>query len=286
MTGQSDDPAPGPARREGIAWREARHACPHPDLLLARRSDALEHAVRLALADHLAVCDACARLAADFDALGLDDPGDETVSRVRERVMSRVRRRAPPIVAWAAGIVLAAGAGLAWWWTQVPDVQPAPGEAPAPALRSGAPAVTALWTVTPPPVRLPLTALGPTRSGERADAVHAALVEALEGYRAGRFAESIAPLEGLARRHPESGDVAFYLGVSLLLSDRAAEALPVLDRARRTAEGPRAAEIDWYLATAEQRAGQSDRARPRLAALCGAAGPFSAAACAAAERLR
>jgi hypothetical protein len=242
--------------------------------------------VRLALADHLAVCDACAHLAADFDTLALDEPGDEAVSRVRARVMSRARRRVPRPVAWAAGIVLAVGAGLAWWATRAPEVRSATAEAPAPALRSGVPAVTALWTVTPPPVRLPLTALGPTRSGERADAVHTALLEALEGYRAGRFAESIAPLEGLARRHPHSSDVAFYLGVSLLLSDRAAEALPVLDRARRTAEGPRAAEIDWYLATAEQRAGQSDRARPRLAALCGAAGPFSAAACAAGERLR
>jgi len=116
--------------------------------------------------------------------------------------------------------------------------------------------------------------------------VHEALAEALEGYRTARVADSIGPLEKLARTQADSPEVAFYLGVAYLLSNRAPEAIAPLQRARSLADTGRRDEIDWYLATAEQRAGRHDTARTRVQALCEGASEYRDRACAAQALLR
>jgi hypothetical protein len=273
-------------RREGTAWRATRRSCPHPDLLMARKSEVIDGDVRAAIRTHLEACEACRRLAADLDGLGLEQPDMETEQRVRERVAAPAGRRVP---AWIpAAAVVALGVSAALWWTRssshtveeppatVARVPPAPSTRPKPV---------ALWEVQAPAIRLPITGIGASRSGA-GRASDTALADALEGYRTGRLADSIAPLERLAETQPDSPGVNFYLGVAYLLSNRAPDAVGPLERARPIAEAGRRAEIDWYLATAEQRAGRIDAARTRLRALCEAPGEYRDRACAAQSLLR
>ena len=142
-----------------------------------------------------------------------------------------------------------------------------------------------MWTVEALPVRVPLSAVGVSRSAENR-AASAAPVDALAPYQAGRYAEAIPALQEVARSHPESGEAALYLGVALLLADRPGDSLAPFERAARQVEAARRADVEWYRATAEQRAGRTSAARDRLAALCAAGGGYQQRACAATQALR
>lgn len=273
----------GVLRPDGAAWRAARAGCPQPDLLLARHSDVLEPGVREALARHLDVCEACGRLAADLDALHLEEPGDDVAARVRARVLPETSRWAPGWLAVAATLAIAAAGGL-WWMRPNTPGEPA---VDAPVASSPEPSpIVALWAIDPPPVRLPLTALGPSRSGAPVSGADVALFEALDAYRVGRIADSVAPLEAVARSRPEAFETQFYLGAAYLLTGRAEEAVAPLSSARDRAAADRVPEVEWYLATAEQRTGRVDSARARLRSLCDGASEYSARACAAEALLR
>jgi hypothetical protein len=145
--------------------------------------------------------------------------------------------------------------------------------------------VAANWTIEAAPVRVPMTSLGTSRSGE-ATSAGTTLSDALAPYQEGRYADAIPLLEMVAQREPGSVDAAFYLGVARLLAEHAAEAVAPLERAATLAPRGRRAEIAWYEATAEQRSGKTDAARTRLEALCAEASEYRARACAAAQALR
>jgi tetratricopeptide (TPR) repeat protein len=288
-------------RQEAAAWRLARSGCPDPDLLLARRSELLDADVHAALDDHIASCDACARLVADLESMKLDasDPAIESA------VLARVLQRGSPTKFWrlplSAALVIGCAASIAWWIrTPAASVSPAPvASASAAGAASAAPGgamadksvdkpvttTVTMWTVEALPVRVPLSAVGVSRSAENR-AASAALVDALAPYQAGRYADAVPALQEVARSYPESGEAALYLGVALLLADRPGDALAPLERAARQVETARRADVEWYRATAEQRAGRTSAARDRLAALCAAAGGYQQRACAATQALR
>lgn len=283
--------------------KTARPGCPDPDLLLERRSELMEPDVRSALDTHLASCDACAQMAADLDALKLDVP-DGTVEA---EVLSRLQSRRPSLRFWrvplAAAVVIGCAGSIAWWMRApaAPTVAPdgastsAPSGAtadktvgkPAAPVVPVAPAapVVAMWTVEALPVRVPLSAVGVSRSTKGSQA-NSALVDALAAYQIGRYADAIPPLREVAGAQPDSGEAALYLGVALLLADQPRDALQPLERAARQVEASRRADVEWYRATAEQRIGQTTAARNRLDALCVAAGPYQQRACAAGQALR
>jgi tetratricopeptide (TPR) repeat protein len=284
-------------RQEAAAWRLARSGCPDPDLLLARRSELLDADVHAALEDHIASCDACARLVADVESMKLD----ATDRAIESAVLARVLQRGSPTKSWrlplAAAVVIGCGAAIAWWMRAPAALTPAPPRVAvntptaSPPPHGGAavdkPVTTAvtMWTVEALPVRVPLSAVGVSRSAENR-AASAALVDALAPYQAGRYADAVPALQEVARSHPESGEAALYLGVALLLADQPGEALAPLELAARQVETARRADVEWYRATAEQRAGRTSAARDRLAALCAAAGGYQQRACAAAQALR
>ena len=296
-------------RQEAAAWRLARSGCPDPDLLLARRSELLDADVHAALHDHIASCDACARLVADLESMKLDAPDPA----IESAVLARVRQGGSPTKSWrlplAAAVVIGCGAAIAWWMRAPAALIPAPpgvavstptgspsppggasAAAPGGAMADKAvdkPVTTAvtMWTVEALPVRVPLSAVGVSRSAENR-AASAALVDALAPYQAGRYADAVPALQEVARSHPESGEAALYLGVALLLADQPGDALAPLERAARQVETARRADVEWYRATAEQRAGRTSAARDRLAALCAAAGGYQQRACAATQALR
>lgn len=270
-------------RQEAAAWRLVRSGCPDPDLLLARRSELLDADVHAALDDHIASCDACARLVADLESMKLDatDPAIESA------VLARVRQVGSPTPFWrlplAAALVIGCAASIAWWIrTPAASVSPA---TVAPATPVAPVAPMTMWTVEALPVRVPLSAVGVSRSAQNR-AASAALVDALAPYQAGRYADAVPALQEVARSHPESGEAALYLGVALLLADQPGDALAPLERAARQVETARRADVEWYRATAEQRAGRTSAARDRLAALCAAAGGYQQRACAATQALR
>ncbi len=271
-------------RQEATAWQLARSGCPDPDLLLARRSELLDADVRAALDDHIASCDACARLATDLDSMKLDAPDPA----IESAVLARVRKSGPPSQFWrlplAAALVIGC-AGTFAWWMRAPGAPSAPHAPVAPVAPVSPVAPVAMWTVEALPVRVPLSAVGVSRSAENR-AASAALLDALAPYQAGRYADAIPALREVARLYPESGEAALYLGVTLLLADQPGDALAPLERAARQVETARRADVEWYRATAEQRAGQTSEARDRLAALCAAAGGYQQRACAATQALR
>ena len=280
-------------RQHGEVLRAERDGCPHPELLFARQSEALDADVRDRILAHVATCLACRRLADDFEGLGLAEPDAEVEARVLARVTASPRRGYAGLIALAAGLLVASGLGVTWWYsrgtapTSAPPVASQTPAVPAPTPTPPPAAVVALWTITPAPVRLPLSSLGVPRSGGAGATPDGdVLVAALAPYQLGDYAGAIERLSAVVRDFPESGEAHFYLGVSYLMSGDAMQAADSLDHAISRLPGARRAEAEWYRATAEQRAGRTDEARARVRVLCAQPGDYQADACAAEASLK
>lgn len=285
-------------RREGQVTRAARERCPDPDALLARRSEFVSDDVRERLEAHIASCDACARLVAGLDQLHLDEADASTAARVLARVTAPASNRGRWMLPVAAGIALLIGASL--WWrvyaprsvtpTQVASAGPsaplAPLSLPGPPSPPSAGTV-ALWTIDPLPVTLAISSLDASRGATPAPGTPSReLVDALLTYEHGDYARAAEQLSAVTSAQPDSGDAWLYLGVSQLMTNRPADAIAPLAHAADAVRANRRDAVDWYRATAEQRAGRVEDARARLAALCGRPGEFHDRACAASARLR
>ena len=280
-------------RREGAAWRAERSGCPPPDLVMMHGSEALPDDVRDRVEQHMATCDACQRLAQNFDKA---ERGSE--AEVESRVFARLSRPAgwtpSRALGLAAGVLLASGlAGL--WWVRLGTgpMEHASGNAPSGSAATSAPGVAtpsvhvALWTITPAPVRVPLSSLEATRGPEAAAAEQGrALLVALEPYQAGDYRAATSRLEAFVGQYPAGADGFLYLGVSYLMADRPVEAIAPLERAAALKPEPERREAEWYRAAAEQRSGRRSDASARLSALCQTPGAYQANACAAGATLK
>ena len=267
-------------REHGEALRAQRDGCPHPELLFARQSEVLDADVRGRLDAHVGSCTACRRLAEDFDGLGLADADAAIEQRVLARVTGPPRRGRAGLLSLAAGLVLASGLGVTWWYSRgdAPTDVPPVAQLPTP--------VVALWTVTPAPVRVPLSSLGVARSGQGAESDGLALVAALAPYQAGDYADAAVGLSQVVKDAPASGEAHFYLGVSQLMAGHPDAAVASLGRASQLLPVARQPEAEWYRATAEQRVGLTEPARARLREICARAGAYQAQACAAEASLK
>ena len=274
-------------RREGERWRSERVGCPHPDLLLARSSEVLDAEVRERVARHLADCAHCSRLARDLEDVRVEDSEPAIEERVLSRVIVRPRVSGGRWIGMVAGIAVALGVTASWWARSVraPEMTVA-----TTSERAAEPAASAnvvpLWSIEPLEVRLPLSSLGPSRGGQEGSDATAPLVDALDAYRRGDYIAAIAGLEKVTRDQPHNADASLYLGVSYVMTGRAADAVAPLERALERAAADRKPEIAWYLATAEQRAGRDQASRARLAVLCSEGSPFQSRACAARAALK
>src|SRR5262245_33499240 len=106
-----------------------------------------------------------------------------------------------------------------------------------------------------------------------------ALGEAFAPYRADDFAEASRRLSRLSETYPDKVEPALYAGVSYLLTNRAPEAVTLLERARAHAPAELVDEVDWRLALAYVHAGAPNRARDPLTRLCGGRGQYRERAC-------
>jgi tetratricopeptide repeat protein len=278
-------------RREGQAARAGRAGCPHPDALLARRSEFVAPEVRARIDAHIAGCEACARLVTGFDGLHLDEADPDAAARVLARVTVPRSTGVGWLLPVAAGIVLVVGAAIWWRTASPPSVAPQIARVSRPSAARPAPAgaspVVALWAIDPYPVTLALSSLDASRGASQSPrAPSRDLVDALLTYEHGEYAKAAEQLTAVTTAHPDAPDAWLYLGVAQLMADRPADAIAPLERAARDAAGERKDAIDWYLASAEQRTGQAGRARARLEDLCRGSGPFRTHACDAQHALR
>ena len=276
-------------RDEGAQVRAMRAGCPPPELLMARDAEALAAATRGQLDAHLAICDACRRLADDVARLDLGAAEPPVEARVLERVRAGGgHRRFGALLPVAAALVLGCALAVQGIFDRIaPEIAPAAGVVSTPSAPPPAPSSpdAALWAIAAPPLRLSLSSLDPTRGGE--PGAHAsALVGATTPYQAGDYPQAAERFAEMVQTTPSSGEAQFYLGVSRLLSGRPGDAIAPLTAARTLLPAARWREVDWYLATAQQRSGDPAGARTRLEPLCRVDGPYRTNACSAEALLR
>ena len=183
-------------RRHGEALRAERHGCPHPELLFASQSEALDADVRDRLEAHVSTCAACRRLVEDVDGLGLAEPdAGDRAARAGPRDWTG-RKGSAGLLPLAAGLLWRPGSRrLVVFAHQRAGRGAAHRVSTAPAVaQSPAPPVVALWTVTPAPVRVPLSSLGVPRSGGTVNPDGAVLVAALAPYQSGDYVAATARL--------------------------------------------------------------------------------------------
>jgi hypothetical protein len=243
---------------EFSAGRTPPLQCPSPARLQAFSAGALPEEQRQAIERHLSGCSACRLLVQELAQWGAPPPGKREVRALRHRIASRApelrRKRTRWYWAWLAAPAAAAAAVVLVLSLVRPPAIPGP---QPPRLTS----VTGFPAVEKAPVRLPASALLLWRgAGESAaPAEMRELVAALMPYQKDDYREAARLLAPLAGRYPRSFEAAFYLGVSLLMLERPAEATAPLERARALGDARQREEASRYLSLAMV------RARPALA---------------------
>jgi TolA-binding protein len=188
-----------------------------------------------------------------------------------------------PVLALAAAAVLVTAVVLRLRAPQLPAsiaTTPAPATATTPAA-----APSFVLTLDKPDVKLTATALVRRSTGRDAKFVDD-VAPALNAYRAGDYQTAAAAFVRVQPQYPDAVEIPFYLGVTRLFLDDAAGAVSSLDAARRVTDDTFRADVAWYLAVAEERAGNRTAARSGLDALCNGQSNYAARACAAATRLK
>lgn len=228
-------------------WRHAHAAAPrlapHPDAERWRAffegtlSDADQDATR----DHIAACAQCAGIFKSARAAALAAAPPIRVAPVRERPRQWITVAATLSIAGLAIVVL---------WP-LPEADQALAPAPPPAIATGpAPAPAPAITFDKPAVVVSAEQLLVSRGDAAHTAYLEALARALDPYQKDDFAEATRRLEPLAAAHPDRFEPSYYLGVSLLMSGRAADAVPILERAMQIAPEARRADAQRALAAA------------------------------------
>jgi len=105
------------------------------------------------------------------------------------------------------------------------------------------------------------------------------LAPPLDAFRASDYARSAQALQPLEAKYPAAIEPPYYRGLSLLFMNDAAGAIAELQKAARLADDTFSADVTWYLAVAQQRAGRIADARAALDTLCRTTNLHTSAAC-------
>lgn len=212
----------------------------------------LEPADAAAVVDHVSSCGACAEAWRIARELEVEEAGGPVIPFPARRRTSFVWG----LLAAAATLVLAIGA-----WpllrsasvpapataTSVPQSTPTPAPAPEQTTAALNPAIEKA------PVVLSASRVLVFRSKTSADPFVDAFAVAIEPYRKDDYPEAITRLDALARKYPDADEPPFYLGVSLLIASRPAEAVAPLRRAANGRDAAIAAQARRYLVLATAR---------------------------------
>jgi hypothetical protein len=273
------------------AIRERHKDDPALDLLRAARADVLPGELQDTVARHLSES-AWSRALVDGLADGEATIEPEASQRLLRRITSEASRASGDSRAhgWLRplflGSAVAAAAAVAWLVVRSPADVPASPEAPVSTLATAQPPDAPPFQLAfeKPDVRLSMAAL--TWRGTAGDnQLLADLRPAFDAYRQGEYAVADREFTALAERYPSTTEILFYQGVSRLYLNDPAGARAVLTAAEDVADSTFMADVRWYLAVAEQHAGNVSDARSRLEALCREQGSNAARACTALEQL-
>ena len=131
-----------------------------------------------------------------------------------------------------------------------------------------------------------LTWRGSTTSTDDGNQLLAALKPGLDAYRQSDYATANRELTALDSRYPGTIEILFYQGVSRLFLEDYSGAIASFEAAEAASNDRTfAADVAWYRAVAEQRAGNVAQARAHLDAICSARGADAARACTAIEQM-
>ena len=271
------------------AVRERHRDDPPLELLRAGRADALPRDLQDAVGQHLTESEWSRTL---VEGLEHQEPIlDAHAARLLyARIDSNLARQrdSEGFKIWFRYLLItpaiAVGVLAIWFVVYRPDRAIAPASSP-PLVTVAPPAAAPPFTLAfnKPDVRLSAAAL--TWRGASSDnALLADLKPALDAYRQNDYETANRLLTMLAERYPDAVEVHFYQGISRLFRSEPALAINSFVAAEKVADDTFIADIMWYRAVAEQRAGNNAEARARLEALChGSSSPERA--CAALEQL-
>jgi hypothetical protein len=275
------------------ALRDHAAQCPHPDVVSAAVMGVLPYEEAAKVNAHVSACSMCSILVEGFAGVSTDDVQAETLEdgAAAERLLGKIRkqigqekRRArwwlgwsvPRFAAVAAGLIIVAGLvvlSVRWGAPSEPPqiARVDPGPQPAPVF---------YMPLEPAELKLPLDAIM-WRGAEDppAKVYFEELGKALEPYNKGDYAGARQALAALSVRHPQAVEPHFYLGVSDLLDNHVAEARASLERARQVSTPLLAADIDWYLAIANEREGRVAEASTLVEGLCEKENAYQKRAC-------
>ena len=280
--------------REELDALRARHANDPPvDLLRAARGHALPEYLQ-SDADRRLAENAWSRTLVE----GLDAEAASLSREDEDRLLARIEKTAAlserqparrtwlrwPIAAAAAAAALVATTWIAW---RVSDPQPAPQGTERHVAVATPPAASPFQLpLDKPDVKLSVTAL--TWRGARGQAENdfvADLKPAIEAYRRGDYEVAEREFSRLLTRYPTSIEILFYQGVTRLFMNDSKGAIERLAQAEAVADQTFAADVAWYRAVADLRAGNAAAAGERLARLCATSSERADASCAALKKL-
>jgi hypothetical protein len=288
---EDEDRLVAPLQRDLDAVRARHRGDPPLTVLRAADADALPEPLQTEVAGELARHRWHRVLIEGAAEMGLDRAGED---RLLARIHAEAASSAPARVlrfprAWRPVLALAAAAVLV---TAVVLRMRAP-ELPASITTTPAATATSTPSATPsfvltldkPDVKLTATALVRRSTGRDAKFVDD-VAPALNAYRAGDYQAAAAAFVRVQAQYPDAVEIPFYLGVTRLFLDDPAGAVSSLEAARRVTDDTFSADVSWYLAVAQERAGHRTAARTELDTLCGGQSSYSARACAAASKVK
>lgn len=259
--------------------------CPSPDVLLPALEGTLEEPALTRVRSHVSACAVCRELAAALEAAA--EAGPTAEERARMHAKQPRRSRGASATYWpaavAASLLLVLGAFWLSQFTEFRSFEP-PSPTPTLSVRTQSQPQFVL-PLHPPAVNLPDEPI--VLRGGDARPFEAALIEAARPFRRGDYVTAAARMSALRRQYPDRPHPAFYEGVSLLLTEKPAEAAEPLEAARQLSERESAlhAEASWYLAVAFERFGRRSDSIAILTDMCGDAGEMNEQACVALHRL-
>ena len=268
------------------AAREGNRACPSPSVLRAAGMGLLPAPLAARVEQHVAACGLCRQLARDLAELPDVEVEPGEAASIDAAVRARTRR-SPRALVWrgmAAAAMVAVAAGAAFLAREARLDVRTPAVAAPPSTPAAARAVRPSPLVA---VKLP----APPEAGvlvwrgAPVDEYEVALADALRPYSENDFPRAARELERLTGRFPSRPDGWLYLGVTSLLRDDPARAVPALERAVALATGAKQTDAQWYLAIAERQAGRPADALAIVGQLCQTDNPYRAQACLAEREL-
>ena len=280
----------GPFEFELHVLRRHHATDPPLDLLRAARAGVLPEELQ-ELAERF--LDRNARTRTVLEGLDQADVvlGDEDRTRILRRIQRRAgeapQQRSIWMHVWrsaaaaAALAVFVASVWLVWETRRAERVQLREGERVSAVSRQP----TFVLSLEKPAIKVSAAALT-WRGADRENPLLSALKPGLDAFRMNDYALADRELANVSAAFPQALEPLYYQGVSRLFLNDNRGAVQSLSAAARLADPSLAADVMWYLAIAEERAGQIEDARAHLNAVCRTASEHSGAACAAAPRLR